>query len=270
MATTPKVSVIMATYNCHDTVEESIRSIINQTFLDWEFIICDDCSTDDTYSILRKYETLYPEKILILRNEKNSKLSFSLNHCLNYARGEYIARMDADDISKPERLDKQVAYLDAHPEIALVGSGMTPFDSNNTYKDRLPAEERPCGKSMIKGVPFYHATIVMRKSAYDKIGRYTVSKRTERAQDYDMWFRFFYHGFVGHNMMKSLYLVKENLNDYKRRKVKHRLYGIITSIIGYRLLKFPFYYYIFALKPLISILTPNFILKFIHQQKKHD
>ena len=268
MSTAPKVSVIMATYNCHDTVGQSIESIINQTFQDWEFIICDDCSTDDTYSILKKYETQHPGKIIVLKNEKNSKLSFSLNHCLDYARGVYIARMDADDISKPERLAKQVAYLDAHPEIALVGSGMTPFDSDNRYKDRLPAEVRPCGKSMIKGVTFFHATIIMRKFAYDTIGRYTVSKRTERAQDYDMWFRFFYHGFVGHNMMESLYMVKEDLNDYKRRTVKHRLYGILTSLIGYRLLKFPIYYYIFAFKPLISILIPNFILKKHHHSKK--
>lgn len=82
----PTVSIIMATYNCEKTLRRSIDSILNQTYTDWEFLICDDCSTDSTLDILREYQKKYGEKIIVLKNEKNSKLSFSLNHCLKYAK----------------------------------------------------------------------------------------------------------------------------------------------------------------------------------------
>ena len=115
-----KVSIIMAAYNSASTIAESIESILQQTFTDWEFIICDDGSSDDTYRIIKDYEARYPGKIIAIRNEQNSKLPYSLNHCLQYANGEYIARMDADDKSYPERLEKQHAFLTAHPEIDVV------------------------------------------------------------------------------------------------------------------------------------------------------
>lgn len=99
----PEISLIMAVYNCQDTVAEAIDSIIGQTFQDFECIICDDCSTDDTYRIVCEFANEYPDRIVVLRNERNEKLAYSLNHCLRHAKGEYIARMDGDDISLPER-----------------------------------------------------------------------------------------------------------------------------------------------------------------------
>ena len=118
------ISVIMATYNCEKSVSDSIESIIKQTYTNWEFIICDDCSTDGTYQILQKYKNEYPDKFVIIKNKQNSKLSFSLNHCLKYAQGKYIARMDGDDRAVPERLKKQIEFLNSHKEYQLVGSAM--------------------------------------------------------------------------------------------------------------------------------------------------
>ena len=117
----PKVSIIMATYNCEDTLRKSVNSIVSQTFSDWEFIICDDCSTDGTYEILLEYKNQYPDKFVILHNKVNSKLPFSLNRGLEVARGEYIARMDGDDEALPDRLEKQVAFLDSHSEYSEIG-----------------------------------------------------------------------------------------------------------------------------------------------------
>jgi len=245
----PKVSVIMAVYNCSDTIHEAIQSILEQTFSDWELVLCDDCSTDSTYSIIKEYERKYPGKIKALKNEKNSKLSYSLNHCLKYARGEYIARMDGDDKSMPERLEKQVEFLESHKEYSVVGTWMTPFDSEKTYKDRC-YKEIPDKLDLLVGPCFAHATIMMRAEAYRKVNGYKVSKMTVRSQDYDMWFRFFAKGLRGYNLAKSYYLVREDEKAFTRRKFKVYWNEMKIRAVGFRLLKISPKYYIYVLKPL--------------------
>ena len=107
---TPLVSIIMGAYNCENTIYDCMESILKQTYENWEFIICDDCSSDHTLEILKKYEK-NDKRIHILHNEKNMRLAASLNRCLEVAHGKYVARMDADDISMPDRLEKQVEFL---------------------------------------------------------------------------------------------------------------------------------------------------------------
>ena len=260
-----KVSIIMATYNCEDTLRKSIDSILAQTFKDWEFIICDDCSTDGTLQVLNDYSEKHPNKIIVIKNEVNSKLAYSLNHCLEYAKGEYIARMDGDDISLPERLEKQVKFLDEHPEYSVVSTAMTPFDENGMRPARFMKPE-PTKDDLLNRSPFAHATILMRREAYDAVGGYTVSKRTQRAQDYDMWFRFFALGLKGYNMQESLYLVLEDDNVIKRRTFRSRCYEVQTKIKGYRLLHYPIYKYIFAFKPVVSALIPTAIMQKYHKK----
>ena len=259
----PKVSVIMATFNCEETLKDSIDSIINQSYKDWEFIICDDCSTDSTYDILLEYNRQYPGKFKILKNKKNSKLSFSLNKCLDNSVGTYIARMDGDDISVRERLEKQVQFLDVHPEYDLVGTAMLPFDKHGERPIRF-AKLEPDKNDMLNRSPFFHATIMMRKDAYEKVGRYYVSKRTERAQDYDMWFRFFARGLRGYNLQEPLYRVLEDDNAIRRRTFRTRCSEVQTRLIGYRQLGYPFYKYIYAFKPIIAALTPVRLMQWFH------
>lgn len=259
----PKVSIIMATYNCENTLRKSINSIVAQTFTDWEFVICDDCSVDGTYGILLEYKKQYPEKFIILRNKENSKLAFSLNRGLKTAKGEYIARMDGDDESLPERLEKQVAFLDSHPEYSVVGTAMIPFDENGIRPTRF-AKEIPESRDMVSRSPFFHATIMMRKEAYAAVGGYTVSKRTARAQDYDMWFRFFAKGLKGYNMQEGLYLVLEDNQAIRRRTLKTRSYEVLTKIKGYRLLNYPWYLYIYAFKPILAALIPVGMMQKYH------
>lgn len=259
----PKVSIVMATYNCSQTLRRSIDSILTQTYTDWEFIICDDCSTDDSYSILLQYADIYPEKFKILKNTSNSKLSYSLNRCLEIAEGEYVARMDGDDESVPQRLEKQVQFLDEHPEFDVVGTAMIPFDENG-HKPVRYAKKIPNSRDMLNRSPFFHATIMMRKSAYQKVGGYTVSRRTVRAQDYDMWFRFFALGMKGYNLQEGLYLVLEDEMAVKRRTFKSRAYEVLTKLKGYRLLGYPIHLYIFAFKPLIAAMIPAKVMQKYH------
>ena len=260
----PKVSIIMATYNCEKTLRSSIESIISQTYTDWEFIICDDCSTDKTYAILAQYKISYPEKFVIIKNKQNSKLSYSLNRCLGLSKGEYIARMDGDDESLPERLERQVKFLDEHKEYAVVGVAMTPFDEKGLKPARYAKKEPgPC--DMLSRSPFFHATIMMRKTAYDEVNGYTVSKRTARAQDYDMWFRFFEKGLRGYNLQESLYLVLEDTEAIKRRTMKTRIYEVATKLKGYKMLNYPWYLYPYALKPVLAALAPSGLIKKYHE-----
>lgn len=262
----PKISIIMAVYNCQDTVSKSIESILTQTYADWEFIICDDCSTDSTYEIVLNYQKKYPNKIVAIRNKQNSRLAYSLNHCLKYAKGEYVARMDGDDISLPTRLEEQIRFLESNKDIQLVGTSMEIFDGEKvvgirTYKKNVDKYD------MIKNPCFAHATIMTYKYVYDSLNGYLVSKRTERGQDHDLWFRFFAKGYKGANLEKPLYRVLEDDNCYKRKKWKYRIHSFQTTIIGYRSVNMPVKYYIWAFKPLLVGFIPRKLMKNIKENK---
>ena len=241
------ISVIMATYNCANTLKTAVDSILAQTYKDWTFIICDDCSTDNTYSLLKEYETQYPDKFVIIKNEKNSKLSFSLNHCLKYANGEYCARMDADDYVSPERFEKQVDFLENNPDMHLVGCALQTFDDDKGLGRVIYCREKPDKYSLLDSPCFPHAAIMTYTRVYNELGGYTVSKRTVRSQDYDLWFRFFAKGFKGDNLKEPLYFMREDENSFLKRKAKQYLWLMVTKFKGYRLLKYPLksYWHIF-------------------------
>jgi glycosyltransferase involved in cell wall biosynthesis len=122
----PKVTVLMPVYNGEKYLREAIESILNQTFIDFEFLIINDGSTDRSVEIIESYSD---PRIRLVHNERNMKLIATLNKGLELARGEYIARMDCDDISLPERLAKQVAFMDANPEVGVLGTAFQTIDS---------------------------------------------------------------------------------------------------------------------------------------------
>ena len=234
-----KISVIMSVYNCEATLREAIDSILAQTYTNWEFVICNDASTDGTQAILKGYQNKYPDKFVLISNQENKRLAFSLNRCLENSQGEYIARMDGDDISTPDRFEKEIAFLQTHPEYDLVGCTMRRFSEEKGLADVVPAKELVDKYSMRNGPPFCHATILTYKRIYDALGGYTVAERTKRAQDYDLWFRFFAAGFSGYNLQEPLYLVREDMNAIRRRTFKVRWNAFQTTRIGYKLLGFP-------------------------------
>ncbi len=255
-----KISIIMGIYNCSKTLPEAIDSIIAQTYENWELIMCDDASTDDTYKIAEEYKNKYPEKIILIRNKENSKLAFSLNHCLKYASGEYVARMDGDDRSVPERFEKQVAFLKEHPEVHLVGTAMQRFNENGLHNVDYPPQNVD-RYTLRNKIPFNHATILTYKYVYDELGGYTVAKRTVRGQDSDLWFRFFYKNFVGVNMQEPLYLVREDEGAIRRRTIKVRLSTFQTTKMGYKLLGYPKWWIVEKFVVMvIKCLTPYFIV----------
>lgn len=123
----------MGIYNCEGTLAEALDSLLSQTFTDWNLVMCDDGSSDTTYEIAEQYQTRYSNKINLIKNERNMGLNHTLNRCLEFADGEYIARQDGDDMSMPTRFEKEVAILDSNSEIAIVSTAMTYFDESGVW-----------------------------------------------------------------------------------------------------------------------------------------
>ena len=123
------ISIIMGIYNCSETLDDAINSILNQTYKNWKLIMCDDASSDDTYSIAEGYAQKY-NNIILIKNKKNMGLNYTLNKCLELVDTEYVARMDGDDISLPYRFEKEIKFLIEHSEYSIVSTNMYYFDEN--------------------------------------------------------------------------------------------------------------------------------------------
>ena len=183
----PKVTVLMAVYNGECYLREAIDSILNQTFKDFEFLIINDGSTDSTREIICSYDD---PRIRLIDNEQNLGLTKSLNKGWKLAEGEFIARQDADDASEQERFAKQIAFLETHPEVALLGSWFKNIDSQGNL---IGEYDVPCNTIEIRWkilfhCPFIHGAVMFRKQTItEQIGFY--DEQFVYAQDYDLWWR---------------------------------------------------------------------------------
>lgn len=264
----PLVSIIVGAYNCAEVVGKCIESIIAQTYTNWELVICDDCSSDNTFAVLNEYSKR-DKRIVVIRNSKNLKLAATLNHCLSVSKGEYIARMDTDDVCLVDRLEKQVSFLENHSEYAVVGGAAQVFDGEKIVGVRMP-KEHPNKNGVLYGPTFMHPTIMMRKSCYDALGGYSVSSRTIRGQDWDLWFRFFAAGFEGYNLQEPVIIYHESPDDYSKRTLKTASMYTRTALYGYHLLKTPISKYYLAFKPIVSALVPKKIMMAYHTKKMQN
>lgn len=175
----PLISVIMSTYNDELYIEKSLESILHQTVRDFELIIFDDCSSDGTVAKIREYEDA---RIHLICNEENCGLTKNLNKGLRIAKGRYIARMDGDDISELTRFEKQLAFLEKHPEVYLISCHAQNFgESNLVNRIKGNSDELQC-RMLIRPV-FAHPGFMMRRELIDEGFLYDESFRT--AQDYE-------------------------------------------------------------------------------------
>lgn len=163
-AASPEISVLLPVHNGSDFIEEALRSVMDQTFTDLEILVVDDGSTDDTPEILARLAKEDP-RIRIIRPDHNLRLPGALNLGLDTVRGTYVARMDADDICEPERLARQHAYLQAHPEITLIGCSVTRIRGDGTpFQVSVRAQDPFAARWMIRFVmPFRHPTFLFRR-----------------------------------------------------------------------------------------------------------
>lgn len=262
----PEISVIMGIYNCADTLPSAIDSILAQTYTDWELIMCDDGSTDNTLCIAGKYAEQYPEKVILLKNECNRGLNKTLNICLGAAKGDYIARMDGDDTCSADRFEKEIAILKATPSLAVVSSGMAFFDDGGIW-GTITHPEHPTRKDFLHGSPFCHAPCMMRRDAIVSVGGYSEGKRLLRVEDYHLWMKLYAAGYSGYNIPEILYSMRDDCAAYKRRRFRFRINESNVICLCVKNLRLPVYGYLYALKPIIVGLLPEKLYTSLHKRK---
>ena len=262
----PEISILMGVYNGAKYLDSSISSIINQSFKDWELIICDDCSQDDTWEIITDYSKK-DERIVCIRNEKNMKLPFCLNRCFSLAKGRYIARMDDDDISLPERLKKEFDYLEQHPNCSCVGSNVLMFNSTKEIGIKKYPEYVDIKVNKYKIVQFAHPTIMIRRNVFEELGGYCEKKFAERGEDFELWSRFFEKGFVGHNIQEPLLKYRMGEKGYKKERFRIACLSVKRHFVCYKRLHFPLYKYLKAFHPLLVYFIPMSLMAKWHEKK---
>ncbi|MCX6715655.1 MAG: glycosyltransferase [Candidatus Taylorbacteria bacterium] len=252
MNNTPKISIVMPFYNCEAFLRESIESILNQTFRDFEFIIINDGSTDKSNEIMDEYKDSDP-RIIYIKNIKNVGIVENLILGLSLAQSNIIARMDGDDISEPTRLEKQYEFLINNPDIIVVGSFINIIDQCGKVigKRTKPTDPESIKKNVIIYNPVVHPSVMFRKDVILKVGGYR--HPYWRAQDTDLWYRIVFSGYKISNLPEFLLKYRyhsnstsrggfaNSINDYKLRiktikNFKLRLSPVIWLLIYLQLL----------------------------------
>lgn len=258
-----KVSVIMAVFNESDNLSRSVSSILNQSFGDFEFIICDDGSSDASADTLQSL-TASDKRVRLLRNPVNQGHAYSLNRCLSIANGQYIARMDADDETSRERLAKQVDFLDSHPEYDFCGTNILCVESTGRAF-RLTNPEIPSKRDFLWGTCFCHPTVMFRTQALKRAEGYRVAEETRKCEDYDLFMRMYAKGMHGYNIQEILY--RYHFREREKNSFRNRCSEAKVRYRGFRnlgLLPGAFFY---VIKPLAAWMMPGFLIRWIRQKR---
>lgn len=255
-----KVSIIMSVYNDEKYLADAISSMLKQTYQNLEFIICNDCSTDGSEQIIKKFME-QDERIVYFKNDKNLGLAASLNKCLTIVTGDYVARMDSDDYSLEDRLEKQVEFLDKNEWCSVIGGQMVYMNGDNVvdytnvsnYKIEISKED------VMKRVSIAHPTVMMRKKVIDQVGGYTVGELTHRAEDYDLWCKMAEKGYVLHNLSDVVLKYRQDAVSIKKRKYRYRIEEFRIKNYWRKRMGYSIVYVVYAIKPLLIGLLPKFV-----------
>lgn len=263
----PKVSVIMGIYNCAPTLQEALDSLYAQTYQDFEIILCDDGSKDNTFQIAYENQQKH-SNIVLLKNPCNKGLNQALNNCLAVAKGEYIARMDGDDFCDPTRFEKQVKFLDEHIEYAIVSNPMIYFDENGEFGRGQVRKGEQFKEQFNYATPFCHAPSMSRKEAFDIVGGYSINPWLLRMEDYNLWMKMYAKGFRGYNLAEYLYMMRDDRNASKRRTLRNRINGVYAHYLAYETLHLSFWKWLcFSIVYISKAFVPTFIYEPIHKRK---
>ncbi len=188
----PLVSIVMSVFNEDKHLRHSLYSILNQSFRDFEFLIVNDCSTDNSMTIINE-SAKHDARIKIIHNAERLGLTKSLNLAITMSRGKYIARMDADDIALPKRFEHQVHFLEHNEDIGVVGTSFYEIDENGRILGvvYMPQDDSAIRRNIFRFNPFFHSSVMIRRLALFDVGLYNEDFRY--AQDYELWFRILEH-----------------------------------------------------------------------------
>jgi len=251
----PLVSVLMGAYNCEGTLGASVDSMLVQDYENIELVICDDGSVDSTLEVVRDRAAKDP-RVVVLRNERNLGLAKTLNRCIAAASGAYLARMDGDDFSRPDRIGKQVRFLEAHPEYDLCGSSIALFDSRGVW-GKIDYPERPDARSFLLRSPFAHPSVMFRAGVLRAAGGYREDPAVGRSEDYELFMRLHAEGHRGCNIQEYLLEYREDPDSVKRRKIKYALAEARVRLRGFKRLGLLPGGIPYVVKPLVIGLVPK-------------
>lgn len=215
----PVISVVMPAYNCAGFLRESLDSLLNQTFSDFELIIINDGSTDNTADIIRSYKDA---RIRYLENSKNEGLAFTLNRGIDLSRGRFIARMDGDDICLPQRFHQQLNFFEAHPDAAILTSWVELMDEDGKFAGYWEEEKRAgtpqkIRSQLVKDNCIAHPTVMAKAELLSKY-KYNLTQATE---DYDLWLRITADNIPVYKLEEVLVKHRINLNSFTRKRQKN-------------------------------------------------
>ena len=254
----------MGIYNCAATLQEALDSLYAQTYQGFKIILCDDGSKDDTLKIALDNASMHPN-VVVIKNDKNMGLNFTLNHCLEHADTEYVARMDGDDISLPTRFEKEINFLDHHPEFAVVSTPMIFFDEGGEFrKGRGKGNVEKI--DFVRGTPICHASCMARTKVFKDVGGYSVANNLLRVEDYHLWFKIFASGYKMYMLNECLYKMRDDRNAMARRNWKGRCNEMYVRHIGFKMIGLPWYYQIFAIEPILKYFAPKFVYNYFHRK----
>lgn len=258
----------MGIYNCAETLGEAIESIINQTYTNWELIMCDDGSSDNTYEIAQSYQKNLPQKIVLIKNDKNLGLNKTLNNCFQYATGDLIARQDGDDISEKTRFEEEINFLIHHPQYKIVSTAMSFFDDDGIWGEQKNVNKTPMAEDLVKGSPINHAPVMMWKECMDEVLGYSEDKKFMRVEDVNLWFKLYEKGYRCFNIERPLYRMRNDKNAFARRKYKYRINSTRARLLGGKALGVGWNVRLYAFMPMIIGLVPRVVREFIRKRLK--
>ncbi len=268
-----KISVIMGVYNqlSEKQLHDAVRSIVTQTEGDIEFIIYNDGSSEQASEYIKKLADI-DSRIVITGSRENNGLAFSLNTCIKLAKGKYIARMDADDISYRERFHEQVQFLDTHPEYQWCGCNAELFDDSGVWGERkMP--ELPSKKDFLKYSPYIHPSVMYRAELFKEAGVYSVSQETLRCEDYEMFMRFYELGYRGYNIQTNLFGYREDRASFNKRKLRFRINEMKIRYRNFKKMNMLWPTgWMYVIRPVVGIFVPNQLIYRIKRRKdeKHQ
>lgn len=215
----PQVSVLMPNYNGKRYVQKAIESILKQSYRNFEFVIVDDCSTDGSWEIINQYAKL-DQRIVPVRNERNIGVAATLNHGLRFCKGKWVARMDSDDISEPNRLKIQLSRLKEEQGDVCACDIKIIDDSDEVRAERIYSNKN-IGNSILIESPVAHPTVIMRRELLGEETPYDLD--FESAEDYDLWLRLYAKGAKFIVLPQTLYLYRLHLGQVKSKNTKKQL-----------------------------------------------
>ncbi len=265
----PKISVLMGVLYRDENLfllRRSVDSILRQSFRDFELLICAEGSGKAAMTLLKKY-ALEDQRVRLVHFGKKTDLAAKLNACLREARGEYIARMDDDDRSMPQRFERQVGVLESRKDIAIVGGNMFMRKKGKRCEKMIYPRYLEI-KDFYITQPFAHPVLMFRRQLFDRIGGYSEDKWQLRCEDYDLLMRFYGAGYRGMNLQEYLMEFSAASVIRKKRTMGDRFNESITRLQRFRSLHLLPAAAPYVLKPVLTGLLPEKALNIVKGVRK--